>query len=864
MTRPGYGTAGENSVVHTNFFQLTISDRLVAHQYSICIWRKKRQTKFKSRRDDRNPPKTPPQGLEDYEDIASLGLIDVNRAIFRLVMDKYKRNINRSLAYDGRSIAYSSGEVHHSVLATKLEVEAGPEGVPTPEEIREGRAGKVYMTIEHAKSLQFHDVIRGNTSSLSSTEYLTCLDLALAGAATKQYIQVGRSFFNPHGAKSLGKGGATASAWMGFYQSVRLSEMGLVLNMDQSCTAFWNYGGQDLLALIRTANGNRDLYANAEPRYMRLVSTAIKGVRVRAKHTGITYRVYGMSPKSADSFSFTTQEGKSVTISQYFASQYNIRLRHGNLSCVKVHPKRDTLMPAEMLTILPNQRVVGLLNADQTQSMVQFASSRPDVRKRAAETKMRELNHSNDNVCKEFGVQVDPNLVRAQARVLPVPRIQYQRKEAHPDKGWWSPNGPMVYPMDLSSWAVINTAQLHDDGVRDFLREFLRAATKAGMQVRMPDPYRINVHPDSVTHAMKKMVSDHQRDRNKKGLQLLVIIRDRKDAQFYNKVKRVADIELGVASQVLQASLTQKVRGRDMYCNNVILKVNAKLGGLNNIVKAYGSASTCPDVGFLEVPHIILGADVTHPGGGGDGPSVAALTGSRDKQSVQFSGSIRCQAGKQEVIGQLGEMFKEVYKQWLANFQGKYRAVSIVMFRDGVSEGQFEEVMQVEVAALRRAYMEMHPGLKEKVKITYIIVTKRHHTRFFPTTKQHSDKSGNVKPGTVVDRGITSKDFYDFYLNSHAGIQGTSKPSKYTVLIDENKIGVDALQGYVFRLAHGFVRCNRSVSMVNSAYYAHLLAFRGRAYLGEDGSDNGSVVSGSGAMPTLQVHAALQRRLYWV
>lgn len=112
---------------------------------------------------------------------------------------------------------------------------------------------------------------------------------------------------------------------------------------------------------------------------------------------------------------------------------------------------------------------------------------------------------------------------------------------------------------------------------------------------------------------------------------------------------------------------------------------------------------------------------------------------------------------------------------------------------------------------------------------------------------------------------MVSSHFYDFYLNSHAGIQGTSRPSKYTVLIDENGIPVDALQAYIYRLTHAYARCNRSVSMVNSAYYAHLLAFRGRAYLNDDESDTASSYSSGSSVPkTVDLHDRLGQRLFFV
>ena len=73
-------------------------------------------------------------------------------------------------------------------------------------------------------------------------------------------------------------------------------------------------------------------------------------------------------------------------------------------------------------------------------------------------------------------------------------------------------------------------------------------------------------------------------------------------------------------------------------------------------------------------------------------------------------------------------------------------------------------------------------------KITLIIVGKRHHVRLFPKPGQPKDRSDNCPPGTVVDTDIVNPLEMDFYLQSHAGIQGTSRPALYNVLYDENKL----------------------------------------------------------------------------
>ena len=67
-----------------------------------------------------------------------------------------------------------------------------------------------------------------------------------------------------------------------------------------------------------------------------------------------------------------------------------------------------------------------------------------------------------------------------------------------------------------------------------------------------------------------------------------------------------------------------------------------------------------------------------------------------------------------------------------------------------------------------------------------IVVGKRHHVRFFPKNQQDADRSGNCPAGTVVDTEVVNPVEFDFYLQSHGGLLGTSRPAHYNVLYDEN------------------------------------------------------------------------------
>ena len=49
-----------------------------------------------------------------------------------------------------------------------------------------------------------------------------------------------------------------------------------------------------------------------------------------------------------------------------------------------------------------------------------------------------------------------------------------------------------------------------------------------------------------------------------------------------------------------------------------------------------------------------------------------------------------------------------------------------------------------------------------------------------------------------MDTGIIDLRDFNFYLNSHASIQGTSRPARYVVLLDQNKMGVDEIQQFSY------------------------------------------------------------------
>jgi len=291
---------------------------------------------------------------------------------------------------------------------------------------------------------------------------------------------------------------------------------------------------------------------------------------------------------------------------------------------------------------------------------------------------------------------------------------------------------------------------------------------------------------------------------------------------------------LGVPTQCVDytKATNQKVGG-PAYQANIALKINAKLGGTHTIVS--------PKLPLVsDKPTLVLGADVHHPSvGNTTSGSIAAVVGSCDTHCTTYATVLQEQGHRVEHIQGM-----EAAAKWQILNYKKLRGVipeQIIVYRDGVGEGHFDEIMSREVKAIKRAC----DSIQEKYtpKITFLIVQKRNHVRFFLEDQRDGDREGRLPPGTVVDASVCSPHDFDFFMCSHAGLKGTSKPTHYHVLYDENKFSADALLALTFDLCHIYQRCTRSVSIPAPAYYAHLASYRARLYTDDEDSDMSDTAS---------------------
>ena len=346
---------------------------------------------------------------------------------------------------------------------------------------------------------------------------------------------------------------------------------------------------------------------------------------------------------------------------------------------------------------------------------------------------------------------------------------------------------------------------------------------------------RIEVNEQNLDTVIDSAIGDIARAENRPTM-LLVVIAERLQTPIYSRVKSACDIREGILNVCVIDN--KFARANVQYFANVGLKVNLKLGGTNHALDP-------SKMGILrEKKTMVVGIDVTHPspGSSASAPSVAGIVASVDEWLAQWPADLRIQKGGQEMVAKLGDMFKSRLRLW----QQRNRTLpeNILIYRDGVSEGQYNLVLEEELPALRKACAEIYPATatKEgKPRITIIIVGKRHHTRFYPVKTENQDREGNPPNGTVVDRIVTEARNWDFFLQAHSALQGTARPAHYYIIYDQIfrqrplqapfASAADALEDLTHNMCYLFGRATKAISKCPPSYYADLLCDRARKYL---------------------------------
>ncbi|KAI9179859.1 Protein argonaute-2 [Blastocladiella emersonii ATCC 22665] len=908
--RPAVGKVGTPVRVVANHYALSLLNNITVHHYDVVI----------------SPEPT--------------------KSLARKVWAEWERAHGAKLgvmaAYDGVKNLFAPKPLPQDHMQFDVVLPATTEGK---------RAKEFKMTVKLASTINLSELTSflDKRTSLSNNVLtsIMALDVVFRQSPLKRMLPAGRSFFDPT-SRPVDLGGGL-NLLSGLFMSVRPGVGTMTLNTDTAYTAF--YKPLPMVEFAREVLGRAMPPATQElmPRDLIRLEKMVRLLVVAVKHRGALnprFRVLKLTRTSAAKTKFTlsppappaegaaaappagatsspakggkkgaagkgaagaapagtggvsgataalarlTVGGKprEVTVAEYFAAAYNLKLQYLNLPCLVVGtPQRQTYLPMEVAVIDAGQKYRGKLSEDQTSNVIKIAAKKP--LERMAQLKQlisTTANLASDPYLQAFGVKVAPELMSVQGRFLSTPKLQIGgNKMTVPRDGSWNfANARVAAGARISSIGVLSFADpryLPEERVEEKMDALFNMCEKMGLvfnpnkktkttyPIRSARTGRGGFGPEAIKTALFEIYNETEATFGQRP-DIIVVILPRKETALYAEIKRVGDIELGVPTQCLVQAKIE--RANEQYWANVVLKVNVKVLGAGAAVPATTNFSLAQSkyIGAGESV-MLVGADVSHPSPGAGHASIASMVATMDpKCAGRYSAEVRAQPSRQEEIADVRGMFAALLRRYYLANKNTFPK-KIIVYRDGVSEGQFDIVLKGELEGIRSVLKKA--GAYEQTRITFITVQKRHHTRFFATNPGDNDRSGNLKAGLVVDTGVTHPTDFDFFLQSQAGLQGTSRPTRYAVLHDENNWTADDLQLFTYHLCYTYARCTRSVSVAPPAYYAHLVAFRSRHHLlsSESMSDTASVSTARSGdkdapVPELaKVHANLAASMYYM
>ena len=542
----------------------------------------------------------------------------------------------------------------------------------------------------------------------------------------------------------------------------------------------------------------------------RNIAKILEGQVVLTRYNNRTYRVdeidWDLTPMSC-----FDRKGKQCTFVQYYKSTYQLGIRDLKQPLLKNIDRRsqqEVLLVPELcyLTGLTDEmRKDFRLMAD----LATHTRVEPSKRFKELADFSGSIERSNpvQEALSEWKVKASSEAMKVMARHIPPETVSMgQKRESAGPKAAWNVTS-LVETVAVRKCIFIYPSEVRDEA-GELLSHLKTEADK--LRITFAKPVEVMIQRDDARQfeqAIRKNVT--------KETTLVLCMLKYDSPQSYSQIKLLCCHELGIPSQCVRAKTMGKpgraVNPRKVpsIVTKIVQQINCKIGGESWRVQIPGALAKT----------MIVGIDVCHDTYSDKGRgkrSVVGFTATTNTSFTKYFSTVKFQGVGQEIVDQLSECFEEA----LTSYQSinGYFPSEVIVYRDGVGDGQFMQVFNYEVPQIKQILLRKNPA----TKLTVVIVQKRISTRIFDHTQ---GGVSNPLPGTVVDSGCTNPRYYDFFMVNQSVNQGTATPTHYHVILDEINLPAANMQLLTFKLGHLYFNWAGTIRVPAPCQYAHKIAF---------------------------------------
>uniref|UniRef100_U3J2X3 Piwi-like protein 2 n=1 Tax=Anas platyrhynchos platyrhynchos TaxID=8840 RepID=U3J2X3_ANAPP len=612
---------------------------------------------------------------------------------------------------------------------------------------------------------------------------------------------VGRNFFDPSQASMLQH--YRLQVWPGYSVSIRRRDGGLFLQVD---TVHKVIRSDSVLASMHA------IYKQNAAGFKDECTKQLVGSMVLTRYNNRTYRIDDIDWDRTPRDSFTLASGEEITFVDYYSKTYGITVRELDQPLL-VHRPKEKRMPGrkpqvEMILLVPeltfltgvteikkDTRMLKDVMREMLQSPQQHYECLCSLLRRIQES--QEASHE----LMRWGLVLAQDIHRTQGRVLPTERINLRHSSFFPaeDLSWSKEvsREASISTVAMNYWLLVYPRRLQD------LMKELVAAMKSvcgpiGMHVNAPALVELkDDRIETYVRTIRGLLGSEDK------VQLLLCITSKSKEDLYSAIKKLCCVQTPVPSQVINVqSLTGQSSKLRSIVQKVLLQINCKLGG-----ELWGI-----DVPLKQL--MVIGMDVSH---GRGTRSVIGFVASVNQVLTKWYSRVVFQMPQQEIADSLRLCLADALQCF--HEMNHCLPKKIVVYRDGVSDGQLDTVVKYEIPQLQKCFDTFE---NYQPSMVVVVVQKQISTNFYTDT---SERLACPPAGTVIDHTITSTEWQDFYLLAHRARQGCSVPTRYVCVLNTANLSPEHLQRLTFKLCHLYWNWPGTIRVPAPCKYAHKLAF---------------------------------------
>ncbi|KAI5088129.1 piwi-like protein 2 isoform X1 [Silurus meridionalis] len=621
---------------------------------------------------------------------------------------------------------------------------------------------------------------------------------------------IGRNHYDPKSAVVLSK--HRLQVWPGYSTSIKHTDGGLYLSADISHKVLRNDSVLDVMNAI---------YQQSRESFKDQCTKELIGSIVITRYNNRMYRIDDIEWSKSPKDSFTMADGSETTFIEYYRKNYGISVKEVDQPLLVHRPKERSkpggkqVITGEIL-LMPE---LSFMTGIPEKMRKDFKSMRDltthiNVSAEQHTHSLKQLLHNistNQEAVSElsrWGLEISADILVTQGRTLPLETICLQSATfvTSPTVDWSREvvRDPSISCIPLYCWAVFYPRRAADQA-EELVAMFGKVAGPMGL--RLDRPIRVELRDDRTETYIRSI---HSQLSSEPNMQLVVYIMTGNRDDLYSAVKKLCCVQSPCPSQAINVRTISQPQKLRSIAQKILLQINCKLGG---------------ELWTVNVPlkHLmVIGVDVHHDASKKT-RSVMGFVASLNSLMTKWYSRVTFQMPNEEIINGFRVcLLAALQKYYEVNHSFPEK---IVIYRDGVSDGQLKAVKLYEIPQILKCF-ETFPNYEPK--LAFIVVQKRINTTLFAYGE---DRFSTPPPGTVLDHTVTRREWVDFYLMAHSIRQGCAFPTHYISIYNTANLTPDHLQRLTFKMCHLYWNWPGTIRVPAPCKYAHKLAYLSAQFL---------------------------------